>query len=161
MPEFHLDTTGADDKWAALPEATQGFIEALFFTETCSGEDAHSFGDPDTQHRLAEGQLDGTIPCDRGFAHLHPDDLAEIESFVAGWTAKNAELVAEATAREGYDLTRLGRDLLYTHNGHGTGFWDRPELEAGDLGERLTEAAGNGEIVTDYDHGDVIRVDIL
>ena len=34
----------------------------------------------------------------------------------------------------------FGHDLYLTTAGHGTGFWDRSELDAADLGERLTAA---------------------
>ena len=34
----------------------------------------------------------------------------------------------------------FGHDLWLTTRGHGIGFWDRDELEADGLGDRLTEA---------------------
>lgn len=34
----------------------------------------------------------------------------------------------------------LGHDLWLTAAGHGTGYWDRPELDADGVGTRLTEA---------------------
>ena len=33
----------------------------------------------------------------------------------------------------------FGHDLYLTTAGHGTGFWDREELDADDLGDRLTD----------------------
>lgn len=38
-------------------------------------------------------------------------------------------------------LGQVGHDFLLTRNGTGTGFWDRQELSAGGLGERLSDAA--------------------
>lgn len=50
---------------------------------------------------------------------------------------------------ESYDETQAGRDLYYTRAGHGVGYWDREALEADGLGERLSNAAGRGEINLD------------
>lgn len=45
----------------------------------------------------------------------------------------------------------LGHDLWLTSQGHGTGFWDRPELAAGGiLGERLSEVA-QGDVYRQVD----------
>jgi hypothetical protein len=37
------------------------------------------------------------------------------------------------------DAEKCGHDFWLTRNGHGAGFWDRSELKAHDLGERLTK----------------------
>lgn len=40
-----------------------------------------------------------------------------------------------------YPESRTGHDLWLTRNGHGTGFWDREELEEGDRGNILSDIA--------------------
>lgn len=159
MPEFHLDTAGGEPNWTELEPAVQGFIEAMFFCETCPGTDRAEWDDPDVQERLTEGQLDGTIPTDVGYAELDPESLLELRVFVLGWLGLNAGPVAEALARDGYDATRMGNDLYYTRAGHGTGFWDRSELDADDLGERLSSVTRYGEVNTDW-NGTAVTVDI-
>ena len=39
------------------------------------------------------------------------------------------------------EFAAMGHDLWLTRNGHGAGFWDRKELEEGDLGDKLTAIA--------------------
>ena len=39
-------------------------------------------------------------------------------------------LAAEAIGRDGYSPARFGHDYWLSRCGHGTGFWDRDELEA-------------------------------
>ena len=48
--------------------------------------------------------------------------------------------VGEAIERQG--LQQFGHDLFLTVAGHGAGFWDRRELEDGDIGDTLTDAVG-------------------
>jgi hypothetical protein len=43
-----------------------------------------------------------------------------------------------AACDKGMDLSQIGRDIWFTQNGHGVGFWDRG---LGDIGERLSESA--------------------
>jgi hypothetical protein len=55
---------------------------------------------------------------------------------------ENAELFIDAVARHpvGSGAASFGHDLWLTSRGHGAGFWDRPELDAGKLGDKLTAA---------------------
>lgn len=71
--------------------------------------------------------------------------------------AAHAADVDEALTRDGYGDTNaqdfggtrqsewpfasFGHDLYLTLQGHGTGFWDRKELDEGGLGKRLADAA--------------------
>ena len=59
------------------------------------------------------------------------------------------ELLDEATQREWYGshhdcgtnhpaFAAAGHDLYLTSQGHGVGFWDRDELDEGELGDKLT-----------------------
>ena len=52
----------------------------------------------------------------------------------------NKVLVTQALLAPGYTAARLGHDFWLTRGRHGTGFWDRTELN-GALGKQLTEAA--------------------
>lgn len=36
-------------------------------------------------------------------------------------------------------VRQAGHDFAFTRNGHGTGFWDRPEVYGQDAADRLTE----------------------
>jgi hypothetical protein len=120
MPEFILDygTPEAARVYNGLDEFTQGYIEAMFFTECTSDRE-----------ELA----------DASFAELAPDALKRIiEDCNDFQTSFRADL-DEATDNgriNGYDMQRAGNDFWYTRNGHGTGFWDR---DLGDIGKRLTE----------------------
>jgi hypothetical protein len=54
--------------------------------------------------------------------------------------AENRETVSEALNTEDYDEESFGYDLWLTRTRQGVGFWDRPQLKANRLGEKLTEA---------------------
>ena len=76
---------------------------------------------------------------------ITPESREGMAEHCGAFMATNAALLAEACAREGYTWERAGHDLYLTENGHGVGFWDRRELAAGGLGDRLSKAAGRGE----------------
>ena len=120
MPEFHLDTSGRVDHvhpgngrtyqvdWPELDAFTQGYIEALFFTDASDSDD----------------ELYG-----KGFSDLAPETLAAIIDDCR----KFCETPAYASVRdcEGSwaiaskaTVEHAGRDFWYTRNGHGCGFWD-------------------------------------
>jgi hypothetical protein len=147
MPQFILESGGTVDVGGAplafhnLDQFTQGYIEALFFTEEAPGVDTAEFQTSDYQARMEEGQADGRIPGDLGFADLAPESLAEIIRDCAEFQARAAPLLAEAVER-GRPLDHLGHDFWFTRNGHGAGFWDRSELQEDGLGERLSELCG-------------------
>ena len=122
MPEFVME--GRDHAARAESDFVLGFIEAMFFTEVghVAAEDWFST-DPE------ERTKDGSLPCDVGYADLHPDSLAAIRADCAAWQKKHAGLLYFACGfMSGYDETQAGRDYWFTRNGHGVGFWDREEL---------------------------------
>lgn len=115
MPEFVLE--GRDHAARAETPFTLGFIEAMFFT---NGED---------------------IPEEFGYTDLHPTALSTIRQICAEWQHDNNHLLLQVPH---YDAAQAGRDLWFTANGHGVGFWDRG---LGEVGDKLTEAAQTlGEI---------------
>jgi len=124
MPEFVLDhgTRETAQRFAKLDEFTQGYIEALFFTDTGTGDD---------------GELE----------HATVDDLApsawhKIKLICAAFQEANQTLLDAAYACDDYNERRAGNDLWYTENGHGVGYWDR---DLGDIGDKLTDAAERHE----------------
>jgi hypothetical protein len=146
MPEFILNTDNAPASWHALDEFTQGFIEAMFFTEQSPDFDSDEWFDAECQRALMQGTSDGQLPGDIGVDAIHPDSLAQIAAFCGKWKAENAEMLAAAVMRDGYDWSRAGNDFWYTSQGHGVGYWDRSELDAGGLGDALSDAARHREI---------------
>jgi hypothetical protein len=142
MPEFVLDTAGQAArpksykgfgvdralKWSDLDAFTQGYIEALFFTENEPGtsrEDrltTRGTVRKPWEHDASEGRQKD-MPGDYGFADLAPESLLAIlgdcQKFCAG-PYRQVELCDENTP----DEAQAGRDFWYTRNGHGCGFWD-------------------------------------
>ena len=145
MPQFHLIDRDAAT-FADLPLFVQGYVEAMFWTEDAPGVDTEEFLTDEYQEAMAEGQCDGTIPGDVGFNELHPDFLATILRECETFQKENAADLAEAYDRDGYTPERAGHDYWLTRNGHGTGFWDRDELDADGLGDRLSDAARYSEV---------------
>lgn len=162
MPEFILDTSGevrgvspapvdaayGGLTWSHLDPFTQGYIEALFFTEEESlcEQSGGTHEMPDVAFDLATMEsrfVGGSSP---GFSDLAPQALASIVADCEAFQRDNAATLSEAYQRD-YDAEQAGRDYWYTRNGHGVGYWDRPALKAESIGERLSEAArASGEV---------------
>lgn len=125
MPEYHLPMGSFEDgrTFAALDLFTQGYIEAMFFTDASDPDDG------DLQHAT--------------FADLAPETLTKIMADCAAFRAGNAELLERAyelgEAQLCYNETRAGHDFWLTRNGHGAGFWDRG---LGEVGDALSKACG-------------------
>jgi len=142
MPEFILE--GRDHAARAESDFALGFIEAAIFTSREPSRDAAEWFTDEAKEARVQGQ-ESEIPGDVGYTDIHPDSLAAIRTFCAAWQADHAALLARAYGREDYSETQAGRDLWFTMNGHGVGFWDRAPLEAEGLGDLLTQAAGHRE----------------
>jgi hypothetical protein len=127
MPEFILDhgTRDAAITFAKLPSFQQGYIEAMFFTNA---------SDPD------DGDLE-----DATVADLAPSTLERIRRDCIRFQWKARKLLRQAYTRD-YDETQAGRDFWFTRNGHGAGFWDRKELEDGELGDQLSDVCRYSEV---------------
>lgn len=176
MGEFILETCDSDThaRFDALPEFVQGVFESLFFTAPRPDQMDEGAGDacPMCGVTLQDSQEPaGFVYCpahgcefvssgfgeDVGIDRLAPESWAGIEGVARRFMRDNAADLAEACAVSGYDMTQAGRDLAYTMNRHGVGFWDR---RLGDVGDRLTEAAhAIGEI--DLCAGDDMRVHVF
>ncbi len=158
MPDFleTFDDTGdvAGTDFTDLSPFTQGYIQALFFTNESPGYYMTMWDTEDTQHDLEEGYMDGCLPADAGFSDLNPDTLARIHTDCRDFERKASRLLSIAYSR-GYEREQAGRDFWFTRNGHGVGFWDRKELEADDLGRELSDIAKTfGETWVSFDPDD-------
>lgn len=121
MPEYVMP--GKDsDRFASLDDFAKGYVEAAFFTAPDDGRDDMSgMGIED----LSDESLDALITDCAAFREANADDLAALSA-----------------ADPDYDDAAAGRDLWYTRNGHGVGYWDRGfDGAAGKAAERLTAAA--------------------
>src|ERR1017187_4437460 len=96
MPEFIVDTAGgvalpdvpagnSQHYWASLDAFTQGYMEALFFTDSEPG--AREDWNPET---------DSSLPGDVGFSDLAPDTLASIIAVCEEFQLSAGHLLAEA-----------------------------------------------------------------
>lgn len=108
--------------WRDLDAFTQGYIEALFFTENAPGVTTEEW-------QATEDHAEGSIPEDVAFSDLAPEALEAILRDCASFYAANEATIDDAlAANECADVcegtTQAGRDFWYTRNGHGCGFWD-------------------------------------
>ena len=94
-------------------EITTAYIEALYFTDT---------GD-----------------CDQPPASAQLTPLCKARAWVEcrNFLWAYSELLQAC----GASASQVGHDLWLTRNGHGVGFWDRPEIYGEALSEELTRAA--------------------
>lgn len=126
---------GAVLGFADLDEFTQGYIEALFFTDNEPGMTREQRELPEWQERIREGQAH-EIPGDFGFDDLAPEALRDIMAncfdFQNGESKRSLDLAYDY-APDGYEPEQAGRDLWFTRNGHGCGYWDRGLGEVGNV----------------------------
>lgn len=117
MPEFQMPHNNSA-QWRDLGYFAQGYVEALFFTSTGSGDDE---------------ELENAT-----FEDLAPETLASIIADCAAWQKSNEALLDSAyEAHPGYAETRAGHDYWFTTQGHGVGFWSR---DMGAIGDALSKA---------------------
>lgn len=141
MPEFVLDrgSPEASKQFAALDSFTQGYIEAMFFTDNApNAPDVETFN-----AQCESGENEGSFHGDATFDDMAPEALAKVIADCTAFQASNAELLARAyvlgEAQVCYNEARAGHDLWLTRNGHGAGFWDR---SLGEVGDMLSKACG-------------------
>lgn len=84
-------------------------------------------------------------PDSWGIGDFAPQARRMAERDCTEFAVNNATDVADAVTRDGYPWDWLGHDLWLTRNGHGAGFWDRKQLQEGDLGDRLSNACRHHE----------------
>lgn len=100
----------------------RAYIEAVYFTET--GETDQPESDADLTHEfLRQSAMD----CDRFF-----------------------NVYGELIGR--HRIEKAGHDFWLTRNGHGVGFWDRPEIYGREFSDELTRAAEfAGEVYAEFE----------
>jgi len=90
----------------------------------------------------------GGEPLDKNYSieDIDEDDIKKMIADAQKFQHDNAKLLNKAY--ELYHVTDgsnpqsyAGHDFWLTRTGHGTGFWDRDELEANNIGEKLTKAS--------------------
>jgi hypothetical protein len=128
VPEFILDkgSPAASKAFTELPSFVQGYIEAMFFTDTGYAENG------DLEHATVE--------------ELAPEFKDRIEADCAAFVQQADALLRKACAEHPYEMVQAGRDFWFTRCGHGVGFWDRG---LGDVGDKLSDACkqfGNVDI---------------
>lgn len=149
MAKFQLDTSGvvtmnppeqpafAHLLFTDLDSFTQGYVEALFFTD---GDDLEN----EEEIRNEDGPL---VRASLGFSDLAPETLARIIADCDAFKAATVH-IQPLMGEDGFpDETYAGHDFWLTRNGHGAGFWDGdwPEPHATTLDE-AAKAAGEVEV---------------
>lgn len=155
MPEFQLDhgTADAGRRFASLDAFTQGYIEALFFTE-CETGTTREDHDPQTQ---------SSLPGDATVADLSAQAWARIMEECAQFQAGPAGAILDRLYQGGdaisgvYTAAQAGRDYWFTRNGHGVGYWDR---DLGPDGDTLSDLARkDGEVYPSFGDDGQIYLD--
>lgn len=109
-------------------------------------------------HHMLNGYLEAAYFTDQHCDMPENEDKELSEQFKGeAWVAclRFCKDVSESKAlREEYtaDSEQFGRDFWFTRNGHGVGFWDRPEIYGGrEQAERFsTLASAQGEHYSDF-----------
>lgn len=119
-----------------LDEFTRAYLTAAFWTG-----DSTYFDEETQQMEHTETPLEELYTVE----DIHPDCLKKVQEDCAKFQSENQEDLALAYSlyrtRDGYTGAALaGHDFWLTRNGHGTGFWDRDDLEDSGVGDRLAEA---------------------
>lgn len=135
MPKFNHESPGFQNELAKFIDGLEGrgqnttnfdiianaYVEALYFTDgQYSDEDSFT-----TENELSIEAMTST--------------LVQVWAF---WVTVRADVPADA------DLKRIGRDLWFTRNGHGAGFWDGDWPEP--FATRATDASKTLGEVTPY-----------
>lgn len=127
-------------KQEIIIEIINGYKEAFIFAE--SATDQH--GD----------YIDNLDPYD--FSQDANDRIAQD---VTAFINANIAVISEVMA-DGATPIQIGNDLHFTRNGHGVGFWDRPEIYTTDTANRLSNAAKAMPKVSAYiDYDNLINIE--
>jgi hypothetical protein len=91
-------------------------------------------------------------PCDDLSVYQFPnEDVLKVRDLVKPFLLRFEDELFEVLdgrlSPDGNNVWQLvGHDFYLTYNGHGTGFWDREDYYGEELGDRLSEAVGRGDI---------------
>lgn len=134
MPEFQLNTwrgrVGVARAFDKLDSFARGYVEAMFFTNGDTGDDNENRLNEIGVHKLTKAAC---------------DDIAET---CKRFQKAQAEALEAAYETGEYSEEQAGRDLWFSRQGHGVGYFDRDALAipySSDgrytLGYMLSEAA--------------------
>ena len=147
MPEYRLPVEN-EKEFSKLDPFVQGYIEAMFFTETDPTVSMDQFKEAGDFERT-ELFIDGNIPSDAGYDDLHPETVKAIIDDCAAFTQTNEGLLKlafesapQSAFGDQYNRESAGRDFWYSRNGHGVGYWDRGLGEVGDKLDKLAQSEG-------------------
>lgn len=108
-------------KTEIIIEIINGYKEAFIFAESARDHKGN-FIDDMTDYDFSD--------------QAHQRIAQDVTAFI------NANLAAISEAMsDGATANQIGNDLHFTRNGHGVGFWDRPEIYTTNTANRLTNAA--------------------
>lgn len=156
MPNFQLDhgSPEASRQFAALDAFTQGYIEAMFFTDEEQLCEESGREMPAVAIDLATMEsrfVGGDSP---GFGDLAPEALAKAIANCSLFQDRQADLLDAARelvpgspnfryARNALDDTRLGQLFWYARCGHGVSFTDDGDAYCLIDLQRAAQAVGN------------------
>jgi hypothetical protein len=132
MPQFKLNPRvkfNIADNLQDCHEACQGYIEAIYFTDTGDSEQPAS-------------DLEMAVASQLKAMSTVIDFITQVEA---------AGLLLDYFEHDNTSWHQLGVDLWLTQNRHGCGFWGRG---LGELGDRLTDIAKHCGSVDTYEGDD-------
>lgn len=119
----------------------------------------------DHNTNVEDGEIEGEEIS--RYSDLSPASQEYLKNEIVDFIAAYPELVGEVLGREGYGSDdgdpngAFAHDFILTKNGEGAGFWDRPALDEGKLGSRITEALSSARNDISLEVGDDGNVHIF
>lgn len=140
MPQFQLNSHhsfGSSHPYFALSTFAKGYVEAMFFTNGDIGDDTRDdlLNELGTQRLTREAIAEIAKDCEQFLAIKSGSDGTH-----RAWTVRQWLDAVHSRGGVDYDEAQAGRDLWFTRQGHGAGFWDREQLTKGE-GTFFTRAA--------------------
>jgi hypothetical protein len=138
MPEFVLNDNHRAKRGHAyheLSDFAKGYVEAMFFTNGDTGDD--------NEHLLN----------DLGTERLTRAAVASIAKDCDLFLGSIRQWLDEVEANVNYDEAQAGRDLWFTRQGHGVGYWDRDELKKASRTALTMAAKAIGEAYVEVSRG--------
>jgi hypothetical protein len=116
----------------AFEEAWLGYLNSMIWTE-----------EERWQNEIVDS---GEEPVDDFSSLLDKESIKEAQKDISDFLADSRDILKNVT-----NFSQVGHDFWLTRNGHGAGFWDRPELYGGqENADKLTEIAREFGEVTSY-----------
>lgn len=117
-----------------LDEFTAAYLRAMFWTEL-----AH--------YELPAGPFEDIYTESEYLPRLDAGDLREALADCARFQVKTRALLLDADDADSELMESAGADFWLTRNGHGVGFWSRPEMYGDTRAEYLNRIASSfGEV---------------